>query len=85
MEEKRFTEGDIMDLFLRALKILEQGRIEDENPLLNESKTAQILGLSKGTLTVWRHQGKGPRYVKLGGAIRYKLRDLTEYIKAHRI
>lgn len=34
------------------------------------------LGLSPTTLNVWRSEGRGPLYYKLGQAVRYKLADL---------
>lgn len=51
-----------------------------DDDLVNEAKAAEILGLAKGTLNIWRHEGKGPNYIKLGTAVRYKYRDLTAYI-----
>lgn len=46
---------------------------------LTEEEAAEVLGLSRRTLQMWRYEGKGPVYLKLGGAIRYNRRDLEEY------
>lgn len=36
--------------------------------LLSTAEAARLLGLAPYTLRLWRHKGKGPRYVKLGSA-----------------
>lgn len=61
--------------------------IRRKNPdhLLNENQAAEYLGLVKGTLTVWRHLGKGPGWIKLGSAVRYKLSALQDYIKSNSV
>lgn len=49
---------------------------------INETEAAQVLGLSVRTLQAWRYFGKGPRFVRLGGAIRYLASDLDAFIRA---
>lgn len=34
--------------------------------LLDTVQTAALLGITPGTLKLWRHKGRGPRFVKLG-------------------
>jgi excisionase family DNA binding protein len=46
---------------------------------LNTSEAAAYLGLSRGTLEVWRSLGKGPRYRKFGRRVLYELKDLDDY------
>ena len=53
-------------------------------PLVDETKAAQLLDLRVKTLRRWRWAGKGPRFVKLGSAVRYRLADLDEFIAARR-
>ncbi len=48
--------------------------------LVNETAAAAILALSVKTLRRWRWAGKGPRFVKIGAAVRYDLADLTATI-----
>jgi len=38
--------------------------------------------LTPGTLANWRNQGKGPKYVKMGGKILYKEDDIEEFEKS---
>ena len=49
---------------------------------MNEIEAAERLGLSVATLRAWRHRGKGPRFVRLGRAVRYLPTDLAEFIRA---
>ncbi len=43
------------------------------------------LALSRQRLEIWRCRGGGPRYCKLGNAVRYKRSDLDEFMVARRI
>ena len=50
--------------------------------LLDTKAAAEYLGgLSKRTLQQWRHLGRGPKYRKLGGAVRYHQADLDAYVE----
>ncbi|WP_326964621.1 helix-turn-helix domain-containing protein [Arthrobacter sp. PL16] len=35
------------------------------------------------TLGQWRYEGRGPAYVKIGGAVRYRLADVEAYETEH--
>ena len=48
---------------------------------MNETEAAERLGLSVATLRAWRHRGKGPRFVRLGRAVRYLPTDVAEFIR----
>jgi len=52
--------------------------------LVTESDASECLGVSVRTLQKWRLRGDGPRFVKLGRAVRYDGRDLEAYIEAGR-
>lgn len=58
----------------------------DRNPpdfspsdFIDTETTAEILGIKKGTLEVWRHQGKGPEFCKFGRSVRYYKPALGKY------
>jgi len=53
----------------------------DFNPsdFIDTAMTAEILGIKKGTLEVWRHQGKGPEFCKFGRSVRYYKPTLGKY------
>lgn len=53
-----------------------------QNGMMTTAKAAEYLGLSVNTLNRWRWDGRGPRYLKLGSAVRYRLSDLDAFIEA---
>lgn len=54
------------------------------NQPMTESEAAARLGLKVATLRAWRHQGRGPAYVRLGRAIRYLPVDVDEFLNSNR-
>lgn len=50
--------------------------------LLTPEEAGHILKISPGTLTNWRVQGRGPRFVRTGRRIRYTRNDLAAYVAA---
>ena len=51
--------------------------IED---LLNEHDVARITGMSVASVRRWRLFNRGPKYIKLGAAVRYRPSDLAAWI-----
>jgi hypothetical protein len=50
--------------------------------MLSEEEVAQILGVKPNTLKDWRCRGsKSLKYVKSGKLVRYKERDLAQFIE----
>ena len=43
-------------------------------------EAAEYVGLKKPTMERFRFLGQGPAYCKLGGAVRYRKRDLDEWL-----
>ena len=58
----------------------DQIAIEPTRRLLKEDEAAQILSLEVATLRRWRWSGRGPRFLKLGGAVRYDPQQLKDYL-----
>ena len=52
--------------------------------LMTEKQAAKFLGLGTQTLRNWRHLVKGPKYIKMGRAIRYNIEDLEEFIQSRK-
>ena len=52
--------------------------------LIKESEAAERFGLQVSTLRRWRWAGCGPRFVKIGAAVRYDPADLDAFIEAGR-
>jgi predicted DNA-binding transcriptional regulator AlpA len=53
-----------------------------DDPLLSPREAAPVLGLSVSWMAKARLRGDGPRYVKIGHAVRYPLSYLREYIRS---
>lgn len=49
---------------------------------LTEREVSDLLGLSVATLRAWRHRGQGPRFLRLGRAVRYLPADLDDFVRA---
>ncbi|MBC7282636.1 helix-turn-helix domain-containing protein [Hoeflea sp.] len=54
-------------------------------PLLTETQVAKFLNLSTRTMQAWRIKGGGPRFLKLGRAIRYRTADLHEWLETRAV
>ena len=49
--------------------------------LVNDQDAADILGVSKGTLQVWRSTGRyNIPYIKIGRNVRYRVSDLMKWL-----
>jgi hypothetical protein len=50
--------------------------------LLDERLLAVVYGFKTRTLQRWRLEGKGPRWVRLHGLVRYRVEDVEGWIEA---
>lgn len=50
--------------------------------VLNTKEAANYVRLGKPTLERFRISGDGPRYCKLGGAVRYRKADLDAWLES---
>jgi predicted DNA-binding transcriptional regulator AlpA len=55
--------------------------MDDLETLLTGREAADLLRLSERTLERHRVAGAGPRFIRLGRAVRYRRRDLLDYIE----
>lgn len=62
-----------------------EGKMQDDNHVLNEFEAAKKLGLTVYTLRNWRSMRRGPSYIKMGRRIGYLDSDLENYIASRRI
>lgn len=53
----------------------------DLNPgdFVGTEEAAKIIGSTPGTMSTWRHYGKGPKFCKFGRSVRYYKPHLLEY------
>ncbi len=55
----------------------------DLDALIGEMMAARFLGVSARALQKWRHEGNGPKFVRVSSrCIRYRRRDLIEWSEA---
>jgi len=59
--------------------------INNVEELLNEHDLARITGMSVATVRRWRLFRQGPKYLKLGAAVRYKPSDVSAWLQARPI
>lgn len=50
--------------------------------LLNEHDVARITGLSVASIRRWRLLRQGPKYLKIGAAVRYKPEDVSAWLES---
>ena len=50
------------------------------NDILTRKEAASFLRLAEGTLGNWHCEGKGPRSIKIGRAVRYRFADIEAFI-----
>jgi len=48
--------------------------------LLSQEDVAEMLGVSKSTLRIWRRNGRGPAFLKLEKAVFYRLTDVERWL-----
>ena len=49
---------------------------------LTTPEAAAYLSIQPATLEQWRWNGRGPRFVKIGRSVRYRISDLDEFLNA---
>ena len=47
---------------------------------MNELVTAKQLDVTTKCLQAWRSRGEGPKFVKVGRLVKYRMSDVLEYI-----
>ena len=61
-------------------------RTKDQPELLNQNEAAEFLGLTPNTLMAWRSRKlPGPAWIKVGGRVKYDVRDLLAYLESRKI
>jgi excisionase family DNA binding protein len=51
--------------------------------LLSGTEVADYLDIPARTIDGWRHRGTGPRYIRFGRHVRYRLADVEAWIAAN--
>ena len=50
--------------------------------LMTEHHLARITGMSVATVRRWRLLRQGPKYIKIGAAVRYKPEDVSAWLES---
>ncbi len=56
----------------------------DPDQLLDETQTADLICQSVRTLQKWRVAGYGPEFFKIGRSVRYRRREVNDWIESRR-
>jgi predicted DNA-binding transcriptional regulator AlpA len=58
-----------------------------EQKFIDDRELARRLGVSRGTLQLWRSAGREdtPPYVRIGHAVRYDWAEVTAWLKTRRV
>lgn len=54
--------------------------VDSPDELITEAMAARLLKVSRRTLQRWRQRGNGPRYVVVGGTVRYRRKEVDAWI-----
>jgi len=57
----------------------------DDLRLLDQAQAAELLQVSPRTLEGWRCRGGGPRFIRVGRRVRYRLQDLRAWLDEHTV
>jgi hypothetical protein len=63
---------------VRTESQIEQNRAKAQR--VPDTIAAKIIGSKPATMRRWRFEGRGPRYLKLGGKVFYAVSDLDSYV-----
>ncbi len=56
--------------------------VSDPNRWVTDTIAAQVTGIPRGSLRRFRHENRGPRYLKSSTSVRYKVAWLLEFVEA---
>ena len=59
--------------------------MEEQQSALTDEQVARRYGLKTATLRAWRLRGQGPRFVRLGRAVRYLVEDVEDFLRSSRV
>lgn len=57
--------------------------LEQDELLLKTEAVGEMVGLAKTTLEHMRLKGGGPKFIHVGGAVRYRLSEVHTWMKEH--
>ena len=61
-----------------------KGQSPNDRTLVTTQEAAAYLSLPGPTLVSWRHLKRGPAYIRLGRLVRYRVKDLQDFVQKGR-
>lgn len=58
-----------------------QRLLQNTGVYVSDAIGAQLIGIPVSSLRRWRHEGRGPKYSKIGASVRYKVEWLLQYLE----
>lgn len=55
--------------------------LEADDALLCGKQLGRRLSISCRTIENWRSLGKGPKYIRIGGRVKYQMSDVLDWLK----
>ncbi len=53
----------------------------DQTPLKDKRFAAKYFDVSVGTVDRWIASGRGPRFIKVGNLVRFRIEDLADFVE----
>lgn len=57
----------------------------DDDALLTDVEAAAAFRLNAGVMRNWRHQGRGPAFVRHGRKVAYQIRAVRQFLASHTV
>lgn len=67
---------------MMQMRVRERSMIVTPDGRMSREHAAKYLGVAAQTLANWRSLGRGPKSLKLGGKVFYRITDLDAFIAA---
>ncbi len=55
---------------------------QDPDYLMNEEELSTFIRVPRDSLKKWRHLGRGPKFLKMVGYVRYRRADVLAWLEA---
>ncbi|WP_457573184.1 helix-turn-helix domain-containing protein [Desulfolithobacter sp.] len=82
MEAVKLSNTEILDQIREVvIEAIQAGMLDKgvQQQFFTEGEAAELLRVKPQTLSVWRHEGRGPAYRKHGSRVVYSRDDLEEF------
>jgi predicted DNA-binding transcriptional regulator AlpA len=76
--------GDVIEAMPHKSRLYQERFSYMISGLLNEKEVSQFLKMSLPTLRRWRAAKTGPKYLKIGNAVRYDMADVTTWLESQK-